>query len=568
MKIRIAMQITRSLQPPSFLCNGRRYATPRQPTLAICLDGTAPAYLENALGRDLMPNLSASLENGGRLLYARAQLPTLTNVNNASIVTGVSATRHGISGNHYLAPDGEERQLNDPEALRAETILAAAQRAGVPVLAVTAKEKLRALLGAGGVASISAERADEQTLDGLDGTSGEELLGKARPDIYDPQLSAYAIDLTLALAERLGTRLAYCSLTDYVQHKAPPGDTLVDSFYSDIDERLGQALEAGWRVGMVADHGMSAKTTLDGTPNVRYLGDALAAAGLPEARVVLPITDPYIAHHGALGSIAFVYVKPDALGAARAALAGLSGVEAVLDRAAAASAFELPEDRIGDLIVCADAPTALGKSEADHDLSEIGATLRSHGGLQEQEVPLVICDRLRKEVLPEHGLRNADLFALLLNGDADTEDRPAPAPSHRQGADLECPFCAVITSKTSNTILDQDAHVISLMHPEPATRGHALVVPRRHAADLYEIDPEDLAFTIQAAQRLALKLRDRLGAEGVNLINACRPTAWQTIFHFHLHVVPRYGGDGITPPWIPRPGDSDEIKALAAQMRS
>jgi phosphonoacetate hydrolase len=200
----------------------RRYAAPEHRTIAVCLDGTAHDYLE--LARDEMPNLLGALRAGGRLLSARAQLPTLTNVNNASIVTGVSAAVHGISGNHYLDPDGQESQLTDPTALRADTVLAAAQRAGIPLLGVSAKEKLRGLLGADDVPSISAERADEQTLEGLDGLTGEGLVGRPRPGIYDPQLSAYALDLTLALAERLGTRLAYCSLTDFGQHKVAPGD--------------------------------------------------------------------------------------------------------------------------------------------------------------------------------------------------------------------------------------------------------------------------------------------------------------------------------------------------------
>lgn len=205
-----------------FWCNGRRYAAPAAPTMAICLDGTAPEYLARALAEGAMPNLAAALADGGSLLSATAQVPTLTNVNNASIITGVSAAAHGISGNHYLAPDGQERQLTDPQAMRAETILAAAQRAGISVLAVSAKDKLRALLGAGGVPSISAERADEQSIGGLGGRTGEQLLGRPRPDIYDPALSAYAIDLTLAISKVLGTRLAYCSLTDYVQHTFAP----------------------------------------------------------------------------------------------------------------------------------------------------------------------------------------------------------------------------------------------------------------------------------------------------------------------------------------------------------
>jgi phosphonoacetate hydrolase len=292
----------------SFACNGREYRYPRRPTIAICIDGTAPAYLEDALERDLMPRLEATLAAGAALLRADAQVPTVTNANNATIVTGVSAAVHGIAGNHYLAPDGSEVQLTDPAALRAETIHAAAQQAGVAVLVVTAKDKLTRLLGAGGVPAISAERAHEQTVPGLDGQTGAAALGVRNPNIYDPGLSAYTLDLALHLAERLAARLVYCSLTDYVQHKAAPGEPLADEFYRGLDERFGRALDAGWVIGMVADHGMNPKTLPDGSPNVRYLRDALTEAGIESAHVLLPITDPYVVHHGALGSIAWVYV--------------------------------------------------------------------------------------------------------------------------------------------------------------------------------------------------------------------------------------------------------------------
>jgi phosphonoacetate hydrolase len=386
--------------------------------LAICLDGTAPAYLADALERDLMPRLAAVLTDGGSLLEAEAQVPTVTNTNNAGIVTGVSAAVHGIAGNHYLAPDGREVQLTDPAALRAETIHAAAQRAGVPVLVVTAKDKLTRLLGAGGVPAISAERAHEQSVPGLDGQTGAAALGARNPDVYDPGLSAYALDLALHLAERLAARLVYCSLTDYVQHKAAPGEPLADEFYRRLDERFGRALDAGWVVGMVADHGMNPKTRPDGSPNVRYLRDALTDAGIAGAHVLLPITDPYVVHHGALGSIAWVYVRPDQRAAARAAIAGLEGVEAVLDRDTAARLFELPQDRVGDLVVCADGATVLGKSAAEHDLAAVGTTLRSHGGLHERGVPLVISHPLPDRITRRRDLRNTDLHDLLLNQSA------------------------------------------------------------------------------------------------------------------------------------------------------
>src|SRR3954447_3866310 len=398
-----------------FVCNGRTYVRPAAPAMGICIDGTAPAYLDDALARGLMPALATSLQHGGRMLRARAQMPTLTNVNNASIVTGVSAAEHGISGNHHLAADGQQAPLNDPASLRAQTILHAAQEAGVAVLAVTAKDKLRGLLGAGGVPSISAECADRQTVDGV---RGVDVVGKPNPGIYDPALSAYAVDLAVALAERIGALVVYCSLTDYVQHACAPGDPVADEFFSALDDRLARLLAAGWRVGLVADHGMNDKTR-SGQAQVRYLGDALDDAGLTDATVLLPITDPYVRHHGALGSAAYVYVDEADLSAAAACLAALPGVEAVLDRAAAAVAFELPEDRIGDLVVCADAQTTLGRSSADHDLSQLAGPLRSHGGLQELEVPLVVCQPSADAALPAGRPRNSDLFSLLLGEDPD-----------------------------------------------------------------------------------------------------------------------------------------------------
>ena len=402
----------------SFSCNGRAYRVPSKPTIALCVDGSGPDYLTDALGRGLMPRLQTALRRGGRVLAARAQMPTLTNVNNASIVTGVSASYHGISGNHYLTPSGDEAQLTHADALRAKTILAAAQDAGVAVLAVTAKDKLRGLLGAGGVPAISAERAHELSLPGCDGQTGCELVGRRNPGIYDPALSAYTIDLSLAAARRLGARLVYCSLTDYVQHACAPGQPMADAYYRELDERLGRMLSQGWRIGLVADHGMNAKATVGGEPNVVYLADHLAEAGVRGARVLLPITDPYVRHHGALGSAAFVYVESAEAAAARACLAGLPGVEAVLDRAAAAAAFELPVDRIGELMVCADATTVLGKTAADHDLSSLDGPLRSHGGLHEAAVPMVVCQSTTARD-DDGRLRNGDLFHVLLNAGED-----------------------------------------------------------------------------------------------------------------------------------------------------
>ena len=399
-----------------FTANGRSYRVPRRPVLAVCADGWDPAYVDDALERNLMPTLAAALDAGGTYTLARAQVPTFTNPNNTAIVTGVSAARNGIAGNHYLDESGAEVQVTDPTFLRAETIHAAALRAGIGVLCVTAKDKLRALLASGGVPAFSAELAHEQALP--DGTGICDVVGRPNPGIYDWELSPYTIDLAVALAAHLDARLVYASLTDFVQHSAAPGEALADAFYRAVDRSLQGALDAGFSVGLVADHGMNAKAGADGAPNVRFLDDALRDAGV--AGVTLcPITDPYVAHHAALGSLAWVHLSEDggdgAHDRARAVLAGLPGVEAVLDRDAAAAAFDLPADRIGDIVVLADGATVLGRSREVHDLSALHGTLRSHGGLHEQTVPLIVLGPLTDGALDGRELHNRDLHDLLLN---------------------------------------------------------------------------------------------------------------------------------------------------------
>ncbi len=238
--------------------NGRRYRAPAGKTAVICLDGVDPAYLEDAFERRLLPRL-AELADAGSYLRGRSQLPSFTNPNNLSIVTGAPPSVHGLPGNHYLAPGGDEIQLDRPELLRAPSIHAVLGGAGVRVLAVTTKEKLRALLGAGGVPCVSAEWADLQTLEGLDGMASK-LVGRPKPGIYDWDCSHYALELGLALGARLEIELLYVSLTDAVQHAAAPGEELSDRYLARLDELIGAYLDAGWRLALVADHGMNAKT--------------------------------------------------------------------------------------------------------------------------------------------------------------------------------------------------------------------------------------------------------------------------------------------------------------------
>jgi histidine triad (HIT) family protein len=130
-----------------------------------------------------------------------------------------------------------------------------------------------------------------------------------------------------------------------------------------------------------------------------------------------------------------------------------------------------------------------------------------------------------------------------------------------------CIFCAIVAGEAPAQILDSDEHTIAFMDINPATKGHALVIPRKHADDLTEISPEDLEHVSTASQRLALQIQETLAPDGFNLINACGPLAWQTVFHFHMHVVPRYADDPLKLPWIPRGADPDEIARIAAQIR-
>lgn len=133
--------------------------------------------------------------------------------------------------------------------------------------------------------------------------------------------------------------------------------------------------------------------------------------------------------------------------------------------------------------------------------------------------------------------------------------------------DPDCLFCKIVSGELPSERVAEDEHTVTFMDINPATRGHALVVPRRHAKDLLEIDPDDLAATMAAAQRQARNAAQRFDADGVNLINSCGAAAWQTVFHFHVHVIPRYEGDPMRLPWTPSPGDPDEISAAAEALR-
>ena len=407
--------------------NGRHYALPKVPTVVVCVDGCEPDYLAQAVAGGHMPWLKRRLgagEDGGTALIADCVVPTFTNPNNLSIVTGVPPSVHGICGNFlYDVETGTEVMMNDPKWLRAPTILAALSRAGKRCAVVTAKDKLRLLLGNGmdisrGGVCFSAERADQVTAADNGITDALQLADKPLPSVYSADLSEFVFAAGVQLMRQPAQQrpdTMYLSTTDYIQHKHAPGTTGANAFYKMMDSYLGTLDEMGCVIALTADHGMNAKVWLDGSPDVIYLQDRLDGwLGAGVARTILPITDPYVVHHGALGSYATIYLPAAAVADAAARIAALRGVERVLTRAEAATAFELPADRIGDLVVVAERSTVIGTAASRHDLSALEVPLRSHGGVSEQRVPLII-NRAISGLDPNRRWRNFDAFDLVLN---------------------------------------------------------------------------------------------------------------------------------------------------------
>jgi phosphonoacetate hydrolase len=396
--------------------NGRTYPWPRQTAIAVCLDGCEPAYLDAAIAAGLMPTL-ARLRKEGTDRISHSVIPSFTNPNNLSIATGRPPAVHGICGNYLYEPEtGQEVMMNDVRFLRAQTVFSAFYDAGAKVAIVTAKDKLRALLGAGlrfdegRAICFSSERSGSTTMaeHGIDNASA--WLGRPVPDVYSADLSEFIFAAGVRLLKEWRPDVMYLTTTDFIQHKHAPGDPVANDFYAMFDRYLAELDALGAAIVVTADHGMKPKHNADGSPAVVYVQDLLDDwLGAAAARVILPITDPYVVHHGALGSFATAYLPGGADRAAIIArLAAVPGMDVVLTREEAVARWDLPADRIGDIVLTSTENMTIGTSAHRHDLAALDVPLRSHGGLTEQEVPFIVNRVMDLPHAP--ALRNFDAF--------------------------------------------------------------------------------------------------------------------------------------------------------------
>jgi phosphonoacetate hydrolase len=399
--------------------NGRDYHWPEAPTVVICCDGSEPAYMELAIKKGLMPNVERIIAKGVDL-RGQSVIPSFTNPNNLSIVTGQPPKVHGISGNYFFdRASKQEVMMNDAKYLRAPTIFEAFQKAGAKVAVVTAKDKLRALLGNGltfgGAKAVcfSAESADQCSLEanGIDDVLP--MVGMNLPEVYSLELSELVFAAGAKLMQRMRPDLMYLSTTDYIQHKYAPDTPGANAFYVMMDRYIGELDAAGAIIVLTADHGMKDKH-INGAPDVVYLQDVLDGwLGAGKSRVILPITDPYVVHHGALGSFATVYVEDGVdAGAVIKRIAALPLIQTVVSGAEGCAMFDLPEDRLGDIIVVSRDTKVIGTSHSRHDLAALKEPLRSHGGITEQTIPIIVNRRVTSLHQPLH---NYDAFAIGLN---------------------------------------------------------------------------------------------------------------------------------------------------------
>ena len=378
--------------------NERQYpGIPSSTAIVICLDGSQKEYFEEASKLNLTPNID-SFKKSGEDLLVNSAIPSFTNPNNISIVTGRPSSVHGICGNFFYTPStGEEVMMNDPQFLRAPTIFQKYYEQGAKIAIVTAKDKLRKLLSHGlkfnesRAICFSSEKSDQANLseNGIEDVNN--WLGMEVPNVYSQGLSEFVMAAGVKILNEFNPDIMYLSTTDFIQHKYAPGDEVANAFYAMFDRYIGQLNVNNNSIIVTADHGMQPKSRSDGSPNAIFLQDILdETLGKNISKVILPITDPYVVHHGALGSFATVYLSDKSkINDAIEEINKIEDIEVVLTNKEGCAQYDLPTDRMGDIICMSSQNSTIGSAEKAHDLSKLKEPLRSHGGLHEREVPFI-----------------------------------------------------------------------------------------------------------------------------------------------------------------------------------
>ena len=404
--------------------NERIYSgIPKSTAIVICLDGSQKEYFEEASKSNLTPNLDSLISSGENLL-ANSAIPSFTNPNNISIVTGRPSSVHGICGNFFYTPStGEEVMMNDPQFLRAPTIFQKYYEQGAKIAIVTAKDKLRTLLSHGlnfidsRAICFSSEKSDQATKNENGIENINEWLGMDVPDVYSQGLSEFVMAAGVKLLHEFNPDIMYLSTTDFIQHKYAPGDAVANKFYAMFDKYIGQLNINDNSIIITADHGMQPKSKADGSPHAIYLQDILdKKLGNDVSKVILPITDPYVVHHGALGSFATIYLKDKSkIDEAMEEIQKIQEIEVVVTNEVGCKDYDLPNDRMGDIICMTSKYMTIGSSESAHDLSKLKEPLRSHGGLHEREVPFISNKKINS-FESNNKLNNYDAFYYAIAG--------------------------------------------------------------------------------------------------------------------------------------------------------
>ena len=378
--------------------NERQYpGIPSSTAIVICLDGSQKEYFEEASKLNLTPNIDSFKKNGEDLLVNSA-IPSFTNPNNISIVTGRPSSIHGICGNFFYTPStGEEVMMNDPQFLRAPTIFQKYYEQGAKIAIVTAKDKLRKLLSHGlkfnesRAICFSSEKSDQANLNENGIEEVNKWLDMEVPNVYSQGLSEFVMAAGVKILNEFNPDIMFLSTTDFIQHKYAPGDEVANAFYAMFDRYIGQLNVNNNSIIVTADHGMQPKSRSDGSPNAIFLQDILdETLGKDISKVILPITDPYVVHHGALGSFATVYLDDKSrIHDAIVEIQKIDDIEVVLTNEEGCAQYDLPTDRMGDIICMSSKNSTIGSAEKAHDLSKLKEPLRSHGGLHEREVPFI-----------------------------------------------------------------------------------------------------------------------------------------------------------------------------------